>query len=155
MAARSLVLALALSAAPLAAGAQTTPPAASAGATIVQDGAPSPSAPPVAAPAPLWATLDPAAPLASGLIDLEVVNDEDRRVGEIEDLALEGSGRVRAVVIAVGSRLGGAAKHVAVDPAALRLSRGEDGRWRAVMTVTADALKAAPSVPYKSGWNND
>jgi hypothetical protein len=107
-------------------------------------------------PAPIAARfleLRPSDALASNVIDVEVVNEKRERLGEIEDVVLNELRTVRAVIIGLEGALGRADRYVAVDPAILRLARAEDGRWRAVLDASVDDLKAAPRVPYRSGWN--
>ena len=93
--------------------------------------------------------------LASNLIDLEVKDAEGARIGEIEDVVLDASRAARAVVIGVGGFRGGNVRHVGVAIGALQLKRGPDGKWRAVLAATPEALQAAPLFDYKSGFNDE
>jgi hypothetical protein len=109
-----------------------------------------------AAPSPgpgRFVELRPSDLLASNVIDIEVVNGKRERLGEIEDVVLDELRTIRAVVIGLEGVVGKADRHVAVDPASLRIARDEEGRWRAVLDASLDDLKAAPRIPYRSGWN--
>ncbi len=108
--------------------------------------------PPPAAAASPFVALDGDAPLASSLVEHTLSDAEGRRIGDIEDLALGPSGSVKAVIVAVGTP-GSGLRHVALDPARVSWTREGDGTWRATAAVTPDELRAAPTVAYKSGWN--
>jgi sporulation protein YlmC with PRC-barrel domain len=90
---------------------------------------------------------------ASNLIDLEVRNEQNQRLGEIEDLVLDNASVVKALVLGIGGYRGGNTRHIAVEASAVKLHRDGAGRWHALLNVTAEELNAAPDFPYESGWN--
>jgi hypothetical protein len=65
-------------------------------------------------------------------------------LGNINDLVLDQSGNVAAVVIGVGGFLGLGEKQVAVDYAALQWVVAADNTERFVLETTVDELTAAP-----------
>lgn len=97
--------------------------------------------------------LAPDAPFASNVVDLEVLNTRHERLGEVVDLALAPNATVRGYVIALGGRAGAGERHVVVPASALSIARGPDGRWTAEMDASPDQLRAVPTIPYRSGWN--
>lgn len=105
-----------------------------------------------AAPAPFLAA-PPTDLLVSNLVDVTVYDEQNRRIGEVEDLVMDGARGVRAVVVGVGALLGGGERHVLVDPGALRVERGANGSYRAVLAATADQVRAAPAFNYRGAWS--
>ena len=103
-------------------------------------------------PAP-FLTVAPGDLMVSNLVDLTVYNARDQRIGEIEDLVLDGTRGVRAVIVNAGSYLGVAERHVAVNPAALKLVRAANGSYRAVLDATPDQVRAAPELRYRGAWS--
>ncbi len=97
--------------------------------------------------------LAPDAPFASNVVDLEVFNAKHERLGEIVDLALDPNATVRGYVISVGTRAGSGERHIVVPATALRIAHAPSGGWTAEMDASPDQMRAAPTVPYKSGWN--
>jgi hypothetical protein len=65
-------------------------------------------------------------------------------LGEINDLVLDQSGNVAAVVIGVGGFLGIGEKQVAVDYSALQWVVAADNTERFVLETTVEQLTAAP-----------
>ena len=112
---------------------------------------PAPDAAP-AAPAPFLAVA-PGDLMVSNLVDLTVYNARDQRIGEIEDLVRDGARGVRAVIVNAGSFLGVAERHVAVNPAALKLVRAANGSYRAVLDATPDQVRAGPELRYRGAWS--
>ena len=111
--------------------AQSNPPAASA----------SPPAPAATAPAPaqkaqsdLWR--------ASKLIGLNVYNDKNEKLGDINELLLDKSGKVEGVVIGVGGFLGMGQHDIKVEMAKLKFV---DEPVRTSATTTTTTTGAAPS----------
>ncbi len=97
--------------------------------------------------------LAPDAPFASNVVDLEVFNTRHERLGEIVDLALDPNAAVRGYVIAVGGQAGAGERHVVVPASALRIAHASGGGWTAEMDASPDQMRAAPTIRYKSGWN--
>lgn len=97
--------------------------------------------------------LVPDAPFVSNVVDLEVFNTKHERLGEVVDLALDPNATVRGYVIAVGGQSGSGERHVLVPASSLRIAHASGGKWTAEMDASPDQLKAVPTIPYKSGWN--
>ena len=88
--------------------------------------------------------------LSSGVIGLDVYNDQKQDIGTIKDLALDRSG-LSAYSVGVGGYLGMGDHYVAVRPSAISLSyTADDKKWHATMNTTADQLKSAPEYKYPS-----
>ena len=82
--------------------------------------------------------------LASNLIGLTVMNAENERLGEINDLVTDESGKIVAALIGVGGFLGIGEKDVAVRFEDLKLSRDEDNDITASLNANQDTLASAP-----------
>lgn len=110
---------------------------------------------------------------ASKLIGVDVYNQQNERLGEINELIIEKSGRVAGAVIGVGGFLGVGEHDVLVPMEKLQFAtdagrattgasdkranpdatgaRSEGRQWypdRAVMNATKDQLKAMPQFKY-------
>jgi hypothetical protein len=119
--------------------AQTTPPAPAPGTTVTQH-----------APAQgQWR--------ASKLIGVDVYNQQNEKLGEIEELILNSSGQIAGAVIGVGGFLGMGERDIMVPLDRLRFSnettgsRDGDKKWypdRAVMNANKDQLKQMPEFKY-------
>ena len=83
----------------------------------------------------------------SALIGAKIHNDRKETVGSINDVYLDDSGKVQAVIVSVGGFLGVGAKTVAVKWDDIKYDK--DGKSLMLTTsLTADALKAMPD--YKT-----
>ncbi|UDQ89648.1 MULTISPECIES: PRC-barrel domain-containing protein [Xanthobacter] len=82
--------------------------------------------------------------MASNLIGTAVRGPADENLGEINDLLIDRSGNVAAVVIGVGGFLGIGEKDVAVPFQTVEMTR-VDGKNRLVLRKTKDELKNAPT----------
>ena len=74
-------------------------------------------------------------------------NDADH-IGDVNDLVVDGDGRIRAVIIGVGGFLGMGEKNVAVDFGQLKMVVAEDNTERWVVETTKEALEAAPAFAF-------
>jgi sporulation protein YlmC with PRC-barrel domain len=84
----------------------------------------------------------------NALVGTKVKNDNKDTVGSIEDVYLDGSGRIQTVVLSVGGFLGLGAKDVAVKWSDLK--QGRDGKSVAITTnLSKDDLKALPDYKYQ------
>jgi hypothetical protein len=84
--------------------------------------------------------------LVSRLIGQPVTNQAaGERIGDINDLLLDGSGRIANVVIGVGGFLGIGEKNVAVPYESLSISTGGDGKRVITLGVSKEELNAAPA----------
>jgi hypothetical protein len=85
--------------------------------------------------------------LTSRIINMPVYNgtaNDAQQVGTINDLILNQSGEVVAVVIGVGGFLGLGEKQVAVDFSALQFTVAADNTERYILDTTAEELTQAP-----------
>lgn len=82
--------------------------------------------------------------MASNLIGTAVRGPAEENLGDINDLVIDRSGNVAAVVIGVGGFLGIGEKDVAVPFQAVEIMR-MDGKEHLVLRKTKDELKNAPT----------
>ena len=90
-------------------------------------------------------TLQPSSWLASDTMNVSVHNLQKEKIGEVNDLVVDGDGRVVAAIIGIGGFLGMGEKDVAITFKAIRMSRDEKGKALLVLDVSKDALKTAPA----------
>jgi len=76
-----------------------------------------------------------------------VYDTSNNTVGEVSDLLLDKSGRVKAVILSVGGFLGLGGKYVSVPFNALQVTE-KNGKRYLVMDTTKEALKSAPGYKY-------
>lgn len=89
--------------------------------------------------------------LASRLIGFPIYTSaaaDAEKLGEINDLVINESGDVAAVIVGVGGFLGVGEKNVAVDYTQLQWVAAADNTERLVLETTKEALDAAPAVEY-------
>lgn len=105
------------------------------------------SAPPATLQAPVSnyvTTHSPNQSLASGIVNQNVYDPKDEKIGEVNDLLLDrSSGAVLAAVIGVGGFLGIGEKNIAVPFQNIKVTKKDD-RERLVLNTTKDELKTAP-----------
>ncbi len=79
---------------------------------------------------------------ASDVIGMKVVNNQDQKLGKVEDLAVDvESGRIVQVIVSTGGFLGANKTLTAVPPEALR---GDDSGKVLQMDVSLERFNAAP-----------
>ena len=78
------------------------------------------------------------------ILDKDVYNDKDEKVGKVEDLIITPDKAVSYVIIGVGGFLGIGEHEVAVKFEALRLTQDPNNNTVVAMSATKDSLKAAP-----------
>lgn len=83
--------------------------------------------------------------LAADLMGASVFNDQDEKVGDINDLIIALTGEVEGVVIGVGGFLGMGEKEVAVEMASLDVVREDGANPRLVTSATKSDLESAPA----------
>jgi len=120
--------------------------------------APSTTTPPSAqAPAgKMFYNSQPGQMRASKLIGTNIKNTANETIGEINELILDKSGKVVAVVVGVGGFLGIGQREVAIDYSALTINYDPNamtdrGATTVTVNATKDSLKSAP----EWRWNND
>jgi len=85
----------------------------------------------------------------SDLFEYEVYNQQNQRIGDIEDVVLDSNKQVRSIIIGVGGFLGIGERYVAVDPSAITFTQ-QNNTMRAMMNATADQLRSAPEFSYSA-----
>ena len=78
-----------------------------------------------------------------------VYDTKQTKIGSIDDVLLDKSGKVSALIVGVGGFLGMGEKDVAVPFAAVKMEK-KDGKWYLTMDETKDSLKAATGYKYDS-----
>ncbi len=78
-----------------------------------------------------------------------VYDPQDDKIGDVNDVLLDKSGRITAVIVGVGGFLGVGEKDVAVPFTAIALKE-KDGKRYLVMNATKEALQTAPGYTYDS-----
>ena len=109
--------------------------------------------PPATVPAPQAGTPQASVPApaaearrASRIIGANVVNEQNRTIGSVDDLMLSPTGGPVTAVLSVGGFLGIGEQYVTVPISELRWST-EHGRWM-LPGATAESLKARPAFTY-------
>jgi sporulation protein YlmC with PRC-barrel domain len=82
--------------------------------------------------------------LASSFIRSSVYNMAGERIGDVNDLAIDESGKVTAVIIGVGGFLGIGEKEVSMTLSEVKRMVHSDGKTYFTVNATKDQLKAAP-----------
>jgi sporulation protein YlmC with PRC-barrel domain len=86
-----------------------------------------------------------------------VYDPSNNKIGEIEDVLIDKSGKISAVIISVGGFLGMDTKDVAAPFSAIHATM-KDNKWWLTMNTTKDALKSAPGYKYDKNstmWVSD
>jgi hypothetical protein len=79
-----------------------------------------------------------------------VYDDRDSKIGNVNDLLLDDSGKINTAIIGVGGFLGVGEKNVAVPFSSLKVA-DKDGSRYLVLETTKEALQTAPGYIYDSG----
>jgi len=116
---------------------------------FAQTATPTPAEPPAATnPAPVTRA-DGA--LMTNIIGVSVYNgsgDDAQKIGKVDDVVFDASGKAKSAIIGVGGFLGVGAKDVAFDYAKLQWAEKNGDRWL-VATTTKDELTAQPAFDRK------
>ena len=88
---------------------------------------------------------------ANELLNKSVKNAANETVGDINDVRIDNSGNVSAVIVGVGGFLGLGEKNVALTFDQINLARDSDGNLVVTADVTKESLQAAPE--YKKPEN--
>ena len=86
----------------------------------------------------------------SGYYKQSVYDNNENKIGDVNDLLLDNNGKIEAVIIGVGGLLGIGEKNVAVAFTSLKVAEKNGSRYLVVET-TKEALQAAPGYVYDSG----
>ena len=76
--------------------------------------------------------------LVSNLHTQAIYDPDEKKVGKIEDLLLDRSGKIEAVIISVGGFLGVGDKEVAVPFEAIKASEKENKTWLTIEMCIRD-----------------
>jgi sporulation protein YlmC with PRC-barrel domain len=76
-----------------------------------------------------------------------VYDTRDNKIGDVNDLLLDKSGKINAVIIGVGGFLGVGEKNVAVPFSSLKVAKKNGSRYL-VLETTKEALQTAPGYTY-------
>lgn len=82
---------------------------------------------------------------SSEAVGQPVYNKGNERIGEVEELLINGEGRVFAAVVAVGGFLGIGERRVALSYSAFQMTRDANGKSRLVVNVDKASLEKAPA----------
>lgn len=97
----------------------------------------------------------PSDALASNLVGLDVNNAANEDIGEIEDLVLDSSMKVKGLVLSVGGFLGLGERYVVVPPNAVKVTfDGTAKEWKGTSTLTREQLKAMPEFKYEGKFDD-
>lgn len=88
---------------------------------------------------------------SSKVVGAAVYNSSNEKIGEVNDLILDQTGKVAGVVIGVGGFLGLGERNVAVTFNSVRFDKDAKGTPRLVVPTTKEQLKAM--TPYDSSKN--
>ena len=76
-----------------------------------------------------------------------VYDNQDNKVGDVNDLLVDKDGKIGAAIVGVGGFLGAGEKNVAVPFNALKLTE-KNGKRYLVMDTTKEALNSAPGYNF-------
>ena len=91
---------------------------------------------------------------ASKLMGLKVKNAANETIGDINEILIDKSGKVAAVVIGVGGFLGMGERHAAVAFSALQVTRDKDSNPVITVNITKEQLKSAPEWTWRAASLN-
>jgi sporulation protein YlmC with PRC-barrel domain len=77
----------------------------------------------------------------------DVYDNQENKIGDVNDILLDTDGRISAVIVGVGGFLGIGEKDVAVPFKALKVAEKSGDRYLVIET-TKEALQAAPGYTY-------
>src|SRR5579871_1318647 len=77
----------------------------------------------------------------------DVYDPQQSKIGSVDDVLLDKSGKVTGLVIGVGGFLGAGEKDVIVPFTALKMTKKND-KWWLTLNETKDDLKSAPGFSY-------
>ena len=86
--------------------------------------------------------------LASKLIGKPAVNSQDEKIGSVNDVVTDPSGKIIAALIGVGGFLGIGEKQVAVRFEDLKLAPADNDNAKVVLNISKETLASAPN--YKT-----
>lgn len=99
-----------------------------------------------------YVTTKPADTMSSKLVGASVYNNQNEKIGEVEDLVIDNGKTISGVVVSVGGFLGMGEHYVLIDPASMVMSN-KSGTMTVMVDTSKDNLKAAPSFSYAKQSN--
>lgn len=135
---------------------------------LAQTTAPTPSTPSTAPAAPIsgamsdggmkmaktatlavkFVTVKPADIMSSKLVGIDIYNNQNEKLGQIDDLVIENGKTLTGLVVGVGGFLGMGESYVVLDPSTAVLNQQNGSTWRAFVDTNKDTLKNAPKFQY-------
>ncbi|MGU3493722.1 PRC-barrel domain-containing protein [Xanthobacteraceae bacterium A53D] len=101
-----------------------------------------------------FATVPANAAMSEQITDLSIYNSANEKVGEIEDIVVNGK-EVAGYVVSVGGFLGMGTRYVVIDPASVMITYNEtDKKWNAKADLNKDQVKSAPEYKYDEKHKN-
>ena len=76
-----------------------------------------------------------------------VYDPKESKIGDIDDVLVDKSGKINGLVIGVGGFLGAGEKDVIVPFTAVKAAK-KDNKWWLTLNETKDGLKSAPGFKY-------
>lgn len=89
----------------------------------------------------------PAELMSSKLVGTAVYNNQNDKLGTIDDLVIDEGKTLSGVVVSVGGFLGIGESYVLIDPSTLVVDE-TNGTWKAYIDTSKDNLKSAPKSTY-------
>ncbi len=77
-----------------------------------------------------------------------VYDPKETKIGSIDDVLVDKSGKVTGLVVGVGGFLGAGEKDVIVPFTAVKTEKKQDNKWYLTLDETKDSLKSAPGFKY-------
>lgn len=81
--------------------------------------------------------------LVSNLKGVDVMGNNNEKIGDISDILVSKDGKVEAYLLSVGGFLGVGGKEVALNPSSVQLTQ-ENNNWKAKVNMSKDQLAQAP-----------
>lgn len=81
--------------------------------------------------------------LVSNLKGVDVMGNNNEKIGDISDILVSKDGKVEAYLLSIGGFLGVGAKEVALNPSAVQLTQ-ENNSWKAKVDMSKEQLAQAP-----------
>ena len=85
--------------------------------------------------------------MSSKLVGTTVYNNQNEKLGEIQDLTIDNGKTLSGVVVSVGGFLGIGESYVLIDPSTIVVNN-DNGTWKAFVDTSKDTLKSAPKFTY-------
>ncbi|MGY4475827.1 PRC-barrel domain-containing protein [Bradyrhizobium sp. USDA 3364] len=82
-----------------------------------------------------------------------VYDPQQNKIGDVDDVLVDKSGKVNGLVIGVGGFLGAGEKDVIVPFAAVKTAK-KDNKWWLTLNETKDGLKSAPGLQVRQGQHD-